>query len=973
MTLTGSGEVGIGTASPGETLQVHNQMNNYVSVSAPTGRETGIQFYDSTTLTSKWKIYKPTTSSDLSFKDDNNTIRVTYKNNGRVGIGTTNPTRTLDLTSSGQITFGDNVTNSWSSYRGIYWHSGDGYGIYRTGGEWSGDYAQLKISFRTGIILDPSGGENNKSHVGVVGGMAVGQNYYSENSGPIASAASWNNGMIVEGNVGIGTTSPGTKLHINTSGESNYLRVSAESSYQTALQFYDTTNSNSKWIIYKPGSSSDLRFYANSTSHVTFKNNGLVGIGTTSPGTKLHVDGKLCITGDADNFNSEQTQLIFSRYGRSIDRHHYISTKTYNTTGGNFMKFNIDDGSTTNGTSHINPLTLTGAGRVGIGTDSPDYNLELSSSDDTIMGIVGGNGNTHNDAEIRLLEGANDYGFSLQYHGSDSNLFRILGRNHTSGTTTHLTIHRATGNVGIGTSSQSEKLDIRGDNTRVNIYGNSTSDIARIRISANNNNTNAPLVYLTADGDAGLCSLNSRYDYDLTIQTNNNERMRIKNDGKVGIGTTSPDAGLEVTASKTITSADNDDNYFLITTLEPTDSAYNPWLGEGTSGVMSLRNLSKSQDGSDLDIRIEVDTNHGTHKRYYRGFPFNHCFNISSTSNGAVSNTAATSFNGSDWTTVRTDFQIHRNNGNWEWSFTRSNSGGNYDTNTQAKYNDWPNQSTAHVDYDNVGLLVHRHTTNTNHPMGKIYLGGDPENEYTTGLDYESGQTNYWTELRVYAKRTSNSAATIGIKSSYAIVSNTYLAVSSDRRIKNEIIDSSNNEALEKIRNIPSRTYHYVDNERRQIEKTIGFIAQEVKEVIPTAVTLVNSFIPDQQRFITNFEWTTVTDSSNIILSSDEFTDISNGRYRFYLSNTDNYKEKTVEVDMNSDNTFTFDASYSSVYMYGKEVYDYNMLNKEKIFALHHPAIQELDQQQQADKARIAELETQLSSVLARLAALESA
>ena len=92
-----------------------------------------------------------------------------------------------------------------------------------------------------------------------------------------------------------------------------------------------------------------------------------------------------------------------------------------------------------------------------------------------------------------------------------------------------------------------------------------------------------------------------------------------------------------------------------------------------------------------------------------------------------------------------------------------------------------------------------------------------------------------------------------------------------------------------------------------------------------------------------------------------------------YLSNTDNYKEKTVEVDMNSDNTFTFDASYSSVYMYGKEVYDYNMLNKEKIFALHHPAIQELDQQQQADKARIAELETQLSSVLARLAALESA
>ena len=139
-----------------------------------------------------------------------------------------------------------------------------------------------------------------------------------------------------------------------------------------------------------------------------------------------------------------------------------------------------------------------------------------------------------------MLEGKNDYGFSLQYHGSDSNLFRILGRNNTSEATTHLTIHRLTGNVGIGTSSQSEKLDIRGDNTNVNIFGNSTSDIARIRISANNNNENAPLLYLTADGAAGLCSINSRYDYDLRILTNNTERMRIKNDGKVGIGTNDP-------------------------------------------------------------------------------------------------------------------------------------------------------------------------------------------------------------------------------------------------------------------------------------------------------------------------------------------------------------------------------------------------------------------------------------------------
>ena len=40
--------------------------------------------------------------------------------------------------------------------------------------------------------------------------------------------------------------------------------------------------------------------------------------------------------------------------------------------------------------------------------------------------------------------------------------------------------------------------------------------------------------------------INSRYDYDLRISTNNTERMRIKNDGNVGIGTTSPQSQLNL-------------------------------------------------------------------------------------------------------------------------------------------------------------------------------------------------------------------------------------------------------------------------------------------------------------------------------------------------------------------------------------------------------------------------------------------
>ena len=74
----------------------------------------------------------------------------------------------------------------------------------------------------------------------------------------------------------------------------------------------------------------------------------------------------------------------------------------------------------------------------------------------------------------------------------------------------------------------------------------------------------------------------------------------------------------------------------------------------------------------------------------------------------------------------------------------------------------------------------------------------------------------------------------------------------SDERIKTEITDVSDNNALELIRNIPSREYHYTDRFLRKTNKTIGFIAQEVKSVLPNAVTLSTGFIPDEQRLLDN-------------------------------------------------------------------------------------------------------------------------
>ena len=233
---------------------------------------------------------------------------------------------------------------------------------------------------------------------------------------------------------------------------------------------------------------------------------------------------------------------------------------------------------------------------------------------------------------------------------------------------------------------------------------------------------------------------------------------------------------------------------------------------------------------------------------------------------------------------------------------------------------------------------------------------------------------------------TSNTDNDVGLEvvktSLYAsnmIISGTYVAMVSDSRIKQDIEDVSDNMALEQVRDIPCRFYNYKDVERRENNKTIGFIAQEVESVFPQAVKTVTGTIPNEQRFLENFTWNYVY-SDNWELSTTDLTDISGVKYSFVVANDASGNDaQELEIVGNANNTFTFDCSYAYVYVYGKEIYDFKVLDKNKIFALHHSAIQEIDRQQLADKARITALETenttlkvQIADLLARVTALEN-
>ena len=88
------------------------------------------------------------------------------------------------------------------------------------------------------------------------------------------------------------------------------------------------------------------------------------------------------------------------------------------------------------------------------------------------------------------------------------------------------------------------------------------------------------------------------------------------------------------------------------------------------------------------------------------------------------------------------------------------------------------------------------------------------------------------------------------------------------------IEDVPDNISLEMLRNIPCRYYQYKDPTRQNgNKKTIGFIAQQVKEHLSIAVSIKKSIIPNEMRVL-EATW----DGLNM---SSDLTDVSGVKYRF--------------------------------------------------------------------------------------------
>jgi len=376
--------------------------------------------------------------------------------------------------------------------------------------------------------------------------------------------------LVSAGKIILNNVAGDRKIQFNRTGGNSY-SIEQDSA---SLYFYNTSTSETPLLFQNDG---DVIMTA-----------GNVGIGTTSPTSRLHVEGAATAgTYAAYIHNASGGGNVLKLYNHDWDTSDFLLYATNGGTAGNGYGFTVDGNARVNiglatvatANAAADDLHLRSLGSNGITISSGNTQTGTIFFGDVANAAVAGFRYNHNTGDMAIsaednitfacdnvgigltnplnklvvsgidtnaeLDGATVTQAALQLSNSDEAYGTFFGtqssgtgliqqRRQSQATYYNLGINPYGGNVGIGTTSPAKKLTVATDTVNDGVYITTSGGTNVARIGTSSTATSGALALLAGGSTKVFISAKA------------NENSYFNGGGNVGIGTTSPDAKLEV-------------------------------------------------------------------------------------------------------------------------------------------------------------------------------------------------------------------------------------------------------------------------------------------------------------------------------------------------------------------------------------------------------------------------------------------
>jgi len=618
------GSVGIGTTAPSQKLEVRD--GNLIVSSSTSEVVIG-------TVSTKPRM-QSNGNQDLLFSTPSYTnLLYLQESSGKVGIGTTSPNKKLT------------VEGAVSASGGFY---GDGSNL--TNITLSSTLNQILANGNQATSYDIDMNQNDITAVDEINANIF--NGTSASLSYITASAD----LFIDTNVGIGVPSPVNTLHVRSN--SQQIAIDRTDGTGALWRFYSWAdglnifpNAEKDIFIGRDGSNTDLQLH-NGVLRVLGTGNsyftGNVGVGTTTPEARLHVqDGDLIVRGNSSpSIKVQAIDASSPAMTANIELRGYDGRGKgiYLTESGSLSGREIFFGSTYSGNnSNFSIGYADGGGQseykaqskfyvdlineeVGIGTSNPTAVLHITASNSDGRYIKMHGGSSGHSLEIVDRSGYTTATPNVYIQDADNNgaraSLRITGNN---GAIESMFV-ASNGYTGLGTVTPSYKLDVTGDiratetlllpgdgtstrETLINAHGtrgklmkegNATywqvaqgGNYFEITDAANGNDTKGNVMLRVHGNDA-----------------NDNEIYLAVNGGKVGIGTTSPSQPLTVqgniSSSATVLAVDGKFSGFVGANNNQTRDKFRVW-NDGAYAIGMKSGFTYGHIGNDYAMSFQMN------------------------------------------------------------------------------------------------------------------------------------------------------------------------------------------------------------------------------------------------------------------------------------------------------------------------------------------------------------------------------